>query len=101
MSSTWRYLYNVAVVLLSLAAVIVSLALLWSDREGVTRWLLRMAAWTGGGTLLLRGVAGMIVDGTSDLIWWPTFLTGGLLLSFVAWMGSVPSRSPGSAGKRD
>jgi hypothetical protein len=92
MSSTWRYLYNVAVVLLSLATVLISLALLWSNRMGVVRTLLRTAAWIGGGMLLLRGVGGMIVDGPSDLIWWPTFLTGGLLLSSVAWLGRMPSR---------
>jgi hypothetical protein len=97
MSSTWRYLYNVAVVLLSLAAIVISLTLLWSKRVGVTRWLLRMAAWTGGGMLLLRGVAGMIVDGSADLLWWPTFLTGGLLLSSVAWLGRMPSQP--SAGR--
>jgi hypothetical protein len=98
MSSTWRYLYNVAVVLLSLAAVAISLALLWSNRVGGTRRLLRIAAWTGGGILLLRGVVGAIVDGTADLIWWPTFLTGGLLLSSVAWLGRMP-QSLGSGGK--
>jgi len=46
---------------------------------------LRTAAWIACGMLSLRGVAGMVVDGSSDLIWWPTFLTGGLLFGAVAW----------------
>lgn len=92
-SSTWRYLFDILVVVLSAAAVAVSVTLLRSSARGARWWILRSAAWIGAVMLLLRGVAGMIVDGTSDLIWWPTFLVGGLLLSSVAWLARRPSRS--------
>jgi hypothetical protein len=36
--------------------------------------------------LTLRGVAGLIVDGSSDPVWWPIFLTGGVLFGGVAWL---------------
>jgi hypothetical protein len=36
--------------------------------------------------LTLRGVAGLVVDGASDLVWWPTFLIGGILFGSVAWL---------------
>ena len=38
----------------------------------------------------MRGVAGLLVDGTSDPVWWPTFLLGGILLGGVAWLARVP-----------
>jgi hypothetical protein len=47
------------------------------------RWV-SVAVWTASGALLLRGAAGLVVDGLSDPIWWPTFLTGGLLYGSVA-----------------
>jgi hypothetical protein len=92
-SSTWRYLFDILVVFLSAATVVISVTLLRSSARGATWWILRTAAWIGAVMLLLRGVAGMVVDGTTDLIWWPTFLVGGLLLSFVAWLARGSSRS--------
>jgi hypothetical protein len=50
------------------------------------------AAWIGAGLLLLRGIAGMIVDGRSDPLWWPTFTVGGILLISVAWLARDPRR---------
>jgi len=32
----------------------------------------------------------MVIDGTSDPIWWPTFLIGGILLGSVAWLARSP-----------
>jgi hypothetical protein len=36
--------------------------------------------------LTLRGVAGLVVDGASDPVWWPMFLIGGVLFGSVAWL---------------
>jgi hypothetical protein len=43
--------------------------------------------------LLLRGIAGMIVDGRSDPLWWPTFTVGGILLVSVAWLARDPKKT--------
>ena len=43
------------------------------------------------------GVAGMIVDGASDPIWWPAFLVGGILLGGVAWMAGTRGVGGGPA----
>jgi hypothetical protein len=95
MTSWWRYLYDVIVVLLSILGAVVALML----RPGHTR--LRRPflalAWIAAVLLTLRGVAGLVVDGTSDLLWWPTFLAGGLLFGGVALMSrshDVPSTMP-------
>jgi len=52
------------------------------------RWV-TFAAWIACGLLALRGIAGLVVDGTSDSVWWPTFLVGGILLGAVAWLARV------------
>ena len=83
MSSPWRYAYNVMVITLSGLAVFVALALLRPSH--VRRRFLLVAAWIAGGVLSVRGVAGLLVDGTADLVWWPTFLIGGILFSALAW----------------
>jgi len=90
MSSAWRYIYDVIVVVLSVVAILISLTLLKPPHEVVRRWVPHTAAWIACGMLTLRGVAGMIVDGTSDPIWWPTFLVGGILLGAVAWSARIP-----------
>jgi hypothetical protein len=84
MTSWWRYLYDVLVILLSLLGAVVALAL----RPGHARLrrVCRALAWIAAGLLTLRGVAGLIVDGRADPIWWPTFLAGGLLFGRVAWL---------------
>lgn len=86
MSSTWRYVYDLVVVLLSALAVLVALTLLRPPRRSLGRWLTHAAAWIACGMLTLRGVAGFIYDGFSDRIWNPTFLIGGILFGGVAWL---------------
>ena len=82
MGSTWRYWYDVAVFGCALLGAAVALELSRSGRRGrqsgrreVARWLATLAAIA----LLLRGMAGLVVDGRADPIWWPTFLLGGIL----------------------
>jgi hypothetical protein len=89
MTSWWRYLYDVVVVLLSFIAVGVALGLLRAGDRARSRRLLRIMAWIAGAMLSFRGVAGLIVDGRADPIWWPLFLTGGLLFVSVAWLSRV------------
>jgi hypothetical protein len=93
MSSPWRYVYDVVVVPLSVMAIVVALALLRPRNRIIPGWILRTAAWIAFAMLTLRGVAGMVVDGSSDLVWWPIFLTGGVLFGGVARTSGVfPSR---------
>ena len=86
MSSTWRYVFDVIVVLLCVLAVLVALTLLRPPAQIVRRWIPRTAAWIACAMLSLRGLAGMVVDGSSDPVWWPTFLAGGILFGAVAWV---------------
>lgn len=90
-SSTWRYIYDVIVIVLSAMAVLIALTLLQPPERVVRRWIPYTAAWIACGMLTLRGVAGMVVDGASDPFWWPTFLLGGLLLGRVAWLARIPT----------
>ena len=86
MSSTWRYVYDLVVILLSALAVVVALTLLRSPMQSLWRRLAYVAAWIACGMLTLRGVAGFIHDGLSDRIWNPTFFIGGVLFGSVAWL---------------
>jgi hypothetical protein len=99
-SSAWRYIYDVIVVLLCVLAVLVARTLLRPPGETVRRWIPQTAAWIACGMLSLRGVAGMIVDGTSDPVWWPTFLLGGILFGGVAWFGSR-AHGPEASRRKD
>ena len=83
MTSWWRYLYDVIVILLSILGAVVALALR-SPRDTKVRRAFRAMAWVAAGLLTLRGVAGLVVDGRADPIWWPTFLIGGLLFGGLA-----------------
>jgi hypothetical protein len=94
MTSAWRYAYDVVVILLSFLAVVVPLALLKPPSRGARGWMPRAAAWIACGMLSLRGVAGLVVDGAADPVWWPTFLVGGILFGAVAWLARVPRASP-------
>jgi hypothetical protein len=85
MSSTWRYIFDVVVIVLSILMFAITVTLLRPPGTVVRRWIPHTAAWIGSGMLLLRGLAGMVVDGARDPIWWPTFLVGGILLAGVAW----------------
>ncbi|GEM_PF-1682081 len=92
MSSTWRYIYNLSVIgLCGLAVLITILLLRPSLQQLVSRSVLRGAVWVGSAALTLRGVAGLVVDGTSDPVWWPTFLVGGVLFGSVAYLARVPA----------
>ena len=91
--STWRYFFDVFVVVLSAWTVLIGITLLRPPLQVKRRWISHTAAWIGGGLLLLRGIAGMIVDGRSDPIWWPTFTVGGILLVSVAGLACVPKKT--------
>jgi hypothetical protein len=95
MMTTWRYYSDVIVIALSVIAVVVALAPIqrWGDR--IPRRLTRTMAWVASAMLTLRGVAGLIVDGSSDLVWWPTFLAGGLLFGAIAWISAHRASTPG------
>ncbi|MGZ8845635.1 MAG: hypothetical protein ACXW3C_04145, partial [Pyrinomonadaceae bacterium] len=58
----------------------------------IPHWILRAMAWIASAMLTLRGVAGLVVDGTSDPVWWPTFLIGGILFGAVAWTARRPGQ---------
>ena len=90
MSSRWLYLYNLTVIALSGVAVFLTVQLLRPTDEVPRRRVMRIVVWIASGALLLRGVAGLVVDGASDPIWWPTFLAGGILLGGVAWLARRP-----------
>lgn len=85
MAATWRVAFNLLVIALSMLTIVIALTLLRPPASVKRRWIPMTAASIGAGLLLLRGVAGMVVDGLTDPIWWPTFLVGGLLLSAMAW----------------
>lgn len=90
MASSWLYLYNLAVVVLCGVAVLFTVRLLRPTSEVRGRRAMRVAVWLGSGALLLRGLAGLVVDGATDPIWWPTFLAGGVLFGGVAWTARPP-----------
>ena len=87
MSSSWRVAFDLLVVVLSVAMVLITRALMRPMIPASRRRTLSTLAWMGSGLLTLRGVAGAIADGLSDPVWWPTFLVGGILLGAVAWFG--------------
>ena len=96
MMTTWRYYYDLLVVALTVTAILVALAPIqrWGNR--VPRRIVRTMAWVAASMLTLRGVAGLIADGSSDPVWWPLFLVGGLLFGAIAWFGGGrPGATPG------
>jgi hypothetical protein len=97
MASTWRIAFNLTVIVLSGLTIVITLRLLRPPEQVRRRWIPRTAAWIACGMLTLRGVAGMIVDGTEDLVWWPAFLAGGLLLGGVAWTAGTRQVGGGQA----
>lgn len=84
MDSGWRYASDLVVIALSLLGAVVACALAASGSRKL-RGVFRGMAWAAAALLTLRGVAGLVVDGTGDPVWWPTFLTGGLLFGGVAY----------------
>jgi hypothetical protein len=91
MASSWRVAVDVIVIALCVLAALVAQALRRPRPHGVARWAPRTAAWIACGMLSSRGLAGLIADGASDLIWWPAFLTGGVLFGSLAWLAREPS----------
>ena len=85
MMTTWRYYFDLAVIFLSILAIFVALALIRTWGRTIPFWILRIMAYIASAMLTLRGVAGWIHDGSSDPVWWPTFLVGGILFGSVAW----------------
>jgi hypothetical protein len=98
MMTTWRYYFDVAVIFLSLLAIFVALALIRAWGRIIPRRILRTMAWMASAMLMLRGVAGLLVDGTRDPVWWPTFLVGGILFGSVAWAARRPDQPPEPEG---
>jgi hypothetical protein len=93
MTSSWRYAYDLAVILLSVAAGGLALALLRVSPESRAFGFLRTLSWIASAVLGLRGVAGLAVDGFSDLVWSPTFVAGGLLFGLVASTPAARTRT--------
>jgi hypothetical protein len=91
MVSTWRFFFDVVVIFLSITAAFVALALVRPWGKAITRRILRIMAWIASSMLSLRGVAGLVADGTTDPVWWPTFLVGGILFGSVAWLARSPN----------
>jgi hypothetical protein len=96
MSSSWRYIFDLMVIVLSILAVLITLTLLRPPEQVMRRWVPQTAAWIACGMLTLRGIAGMVVDGASDPVWWPAFLVGGILLGAVAWTARISTRQVSS-----
>lgn len=86
MNSWWRVLFNWTVIAFSVLAIAITLVLLKPPQLVKRRWIPVILAWIACMLLMVRGVAGIIVDGTSDLVWAPAFTIGGILLGGVAWM---------------
>ena len=93
MASWWRYLYDVLVILLSILGAGVALALRPPASTRFQRMFTAMA-WIAAALLTVRGVAGLIVDGRADPIWWPTFLAGGLLFGTIARLSRAQDLPP-------
>ena len=98
MTSSWRLAYDLAVILLSVVAAVLALVLLRLSADSKPFGVLRTLAWIASVVLGLRGVAGLAVDGVSDLTWSPTFVVGGLLFGLVA-SAADPRSSDGSRGR--
>lgn len=98
MMTTWRYYFDVVVIVLCGIALLVALAPIQAWGARIPRRLLGALAWTACAMLGLRGVAGLIADGTSDPVWWPTFMAGGILFGGVGW--STRRRAGPGGGER-
>ena len=92
--TTWRYYFNLTVILLSILAMFIARALNGTWDRTIPSWILRTMACVASAMLTLRGLAGLIVDGSSDPVWWPTFLIGGILFGSVAWLARSTESSP-------
>jgi hypothetical protein len=90
-SATWRIVFDWVVVLLCAIGFGVALALVSPWGRRLPKRPLLAAAWTASAMLTLRGVAGVAVDGLSDVefpmrpVFTVAFVIGGLLFGGVAW----------------
>jgi hypothetical protein len=96
MESGWRYAFDLVVIAMSLLGAVVACGL-GARRFAKQQKIFKGMAWTAAALLVLRGVAGLVVDRQSDPIWWPTFLTGGLLFGAVAFTSRHLGRPESSA----
>jgi hypothetical protein len=87
MMTTWRYYFDLVVIALCSVAIVIALAPVHQWGEAIPPGVLRVTTWAACSVLTLRAVAGLIADGLSDPVWWPTFLIGGLLFGAVAVRG--------------
>jgi len=92
----WFLAYDLLVVLLCVVGAAVALATVrpWG-RSVPRRWVLGLG-WLGSALLTGRGLAGLVADGRTDLVWWPAFLVGGVLFAAVCWRyrrGSAADRA--------
>ena len=94
LGTRWMYVYDLVVVFLSVVGAVVAVMLIRPPRLRLARWTLRTLAWIAFVILSLRGVAGLVADGTSDPIWWPLFLVGGLLFGGVVWASRDNATEP-------
>jgi hypothetical protein len=85
--TTWRYYFDLVVIGLSVVAVVIALAPLHRWGNAIPPGILRVTTWAACTVLTLRGVAGLIADGASDPVWWPTFLVGGILFGAIGCRG--------------
>ena len=91
MSAAWRIAFDMAVIAMSVLALAIAVTLRRPPETVVRRRVPYVFAWVACVILSLRGLAGMVVDGTSDPVWWPAFLLGGLLFGAVAFLGRRPN----------
>jgi hypothetical protein len=94
MMNTWRYYFDLGVIFLCILAIGVALAPIHRWGGFIPLWITGTMAWIASAMLGIRGVAGLIVDGTRDPVWWPAFLVGGLLFAAVAWLTAGASAYP-------
>ena len=89
MSSAWRVVYDWVVVVMSALAVAIALELQKPPEKVRRRRIPLGLAWFACGILLLRGIAGAIVDGRGDLVWNPLFLAGGVAMGALAFVSTT------------
>ena len=92
LDSAWFLLYDLFVLVLCAVGVLVALVTAGLLGRSVPRRLPRALAWLAAAVLTARGVAGLVADGRSDLVWWPTFLLGGVLYGLTAWSSTGAGR---------
>jgi hypothetical protein len=90
--TTWRFWFDLLVILLSGVGIFVALALARPGKSRVPRSISRTLAWLACGLLGLRGFGGMIIDGFSGPPWAQIFAIGSVLFGGVAWTSRRAAR---------